>query len=43
MAFGVYKDLSRRAASDKVLRAEAFAITSNQKCDGCKDELASLV
>ena len=43
MAYGVYNDLPRRAAPKKVLRVKAFAIASNQKYDGCKNGLASIV
>ena len=31
MAYGDFKDLTRRTASDKILRDKAFNITKNQK------------
>ena len=34
VAFGKYKDLSKRTQSDKVLRDKAFEIASNPKYDG---------
>ena len=34
MAYGDFKDIARRAASDKVLRDKAFNITKNPKYDG---------
>ena len=43
MAYGDYKDLVRRAASDNVLRDKAFNITKNPKKDGCQRGLASMV
>ena len=43
MAYGDYKDLVRRAASDNVLRDKAFNITKNRKKDGCQRGLASMV
>ena len=33
MAYGDFKDLARRTASDKVLRDKAFNIAKNPKCD----------
>ena len=38
MAYGGFKDLPRRAASDKILRDRAFEIAKSPKCDGyqCK-------
>ena len=33
MAYGDFKDLVRRTASDKVLRGEAFNIAKNPKYD----------
>ena len=33
MAYGDFKDLPRRAASDKVLRNNSFTITSNSQYD----------
>ena len=43
MAYGDFKDLKRRTASDKVLRDKAFNITKNPKCDGYQRGLASMV
>ena len=35
MAYGNFKYLIRRTASDKILRDKAFNITKNPKHDGC--------
>ena len=43
MAYGDFKDLGRRAASDKVLRDKAFNIAKNSKYDGYQRGLASMV
>ena len=43
MAYGKYKDLTKRTQSDKVLRDKAFEIASNPKCDGYQRGLASMV
>ena len=43
MAYGDFKDLARRTASDKVLRDKAFNIAKNPKYDGYQRGLASLV
>ena len=43
MAFGDFKDLSRRTAADKVLRNKAFNIAKDPKYDGCQRGLASMV
>ena len=43
MAYGDFKDLPRRIASDKVLRDKAFNITNNPKYDGYQRGLASMV
>ena len=43
MAFGDFKDLTRRAASDKMLRGKGFSITKSWKYDGCQRSLASMV
>ena len=40
MAYGDFKDLARRAASDKVLRDKEF---NNPKYDRCQRGLASTV
>ena len=34
MVYGVFKDLTRRTASDKILRDKAFNIAKNPKYDG---------
>ena len=43
MAYGNFKDLKRRTASDKVLRDEAFNIAKYPKFDGYSVGLASIV
>ena len=43
MNYGDFKDLTKRTASDKVLREKAFKIASNQKFDGYQRGLASMV
>ena len=43
MAYGDFKDLARRTASDKVWRDKDFKIANNPKYDGCKGGLASMV
>ena len=43
MAYGDFKDLSRRTTSDKVLRDKAFNIAKNPKYDGYQRRLASIV
>ena len=43
MAYGDFKELARRIASDKVLRDKAFKIAKNPKYDGYQRGLASLV
>ena len=43
MAYGDFKDLSRRTASDKVLRDKAFNIAENPKYGGYQSWLASMV
>ena len=43
MAYGDFKDLARRTASDKVLRDKAFNIASDSKYDGYHRGLASMV
>ena len=43
MAYGDFKDLARRAASDKSLRNKAFNIAKNSKYDGYQTGLASMV
>ena len=41
MAYGDFKDIARRTASDKVLRDKAFNIAKNPKYDGYQRGLAS--
>ena len=43
MASGDFKDLTRRVASDKVLRDNTFNIAKNPKYDGYQRGLASMV
>ena len=43
MAYGDFKDLARRTASDKVLRDKAFNIAKNPKYDVYQRGLASMV
>ena len=43
MAYGDFKDLAGRTASDKVLRNKAFNIAKNPKYDGYQRGLASMV
>ena len=43
MAYGDFKDLTKRTAADKVLRNKAFKIASDQKYDGYQRRLASMV
>ena len=43
MAYGDFKDLKRRTASDKVLRDKAFNIAKNPRYDGCQRGFASMV
>ena len=43
MAYGDFKDLKRRTASDSVLRDKAFNIAKNLKYDGYQRRLASMV
>ena len=43
MAYGDFKDLARRIASDKVLRDKALNIAKNVKYDGYQSGLASMV
>ena len=42
MAYGSFKDLSRRTASEKILRDKTFSIVKNLKYDGYQCELASM-
>ena len=43
MAYGGFKDLSRRTSSDKLLHDKAFNFAKNLKCDRYQGGLASLV
>ena len=43
MAYGDFKNLTRRTASDKVLKGKAFRIAKNPKYDGYQRGLASMV
>ena len=43
IAYGDFKDLKRRTASDKVLRDKGFNIAKNPKYDGYQKRLASMV
>ena len=43
MAYGDFKDLTRRTASDKILRDKAFNIAKNPKYDEYQKGLASMV
>ena len=43
MAYGDFKDLTRRTASDKILRDRALNIAKNLKHDGYQRDLASMV
>ena len=43
MAYGDFKDLTRRTASDKILRERAFNIAKNLKYDGYQRGLSLIV
>ena len=43
MVYGYFKDLTRRTASDKILRDKAFNIAKNPKYDGYQRGLVSVV
>ena len=43
MAYGDFKDLKRRIASDKILRGKAFNIAKSPKYDGYQRGLVSMV
>ena len=43
MAYGDFKDLAKRTASDKFLRDKAFNIAKNPKHDGSQRDLTSVV
>ena len=42
MAYGHFKDLTRRTTSDKILRDKAFNFAKNPKYDGYQHGLASM-
>ena len=42
MAFGDFKGLIRKTASDKIMRDKAFDIAKNMKYDGYQSELSSM-
>ena len=43
MAFGDFKDLTRRTASDKILCYKTFDIAKNPKYDGYQRGLTSMI
>ena len=43
MAYGDFKDLTRRTASDKMFCDKAFNVAKNPKYDGYQHGLASMV
>ena len=43
MAYGDFKDIKKRTASDKILREKVFNIAKNPKYDGYQRGLASMV
>ena len=43
MAYGNFKNIARKTASDKVLRDKAFNIVKNPTYDGYQRGLASMV
>ena len=43
MAYGDFKDLAKRTASDKVLRDKAFNVAKNSEYDGYQRGFASIV
>ena len=43
MAYRDFKNLTRRTASDKILRDQAFNIAKNTKFDGCQRRISSIV
>ena len=43
MAYGDFKDLTKKTIADKVLRDKTFKIASDQKYDGYQRGLASMV
>ena len=43
MAYGDFKDLTKRTASDKILRDKAFNIAKNLKYNGYQGGVASII
>ena len=43
MAYGGFKDLTRRTTSNKILCNKVFDIPKNHKCDGYQGSLALMV
>ena len=43
MAYGDFKGLTSRTASNKILRDKAFNIAKNAKCDKYQNHIASMV
>ena len=43
MAYGDFKDLTRRTASAKILHNKAFGIAKNPRYDGYRRGLASMI
>ena len=43
MAYGKYKDLEKKAQSDKILKDKVFEVATNPKYDGYQRGLASMV
>ena len=43
MAYGDFKDLTKRTASDKIFRDKAFNIAENSKHDGYQKGLVSMI
>ena len=43
MAYGDFKDLTKRTASDKILRDKAFNIAKNPKYNGYHGGVASII
>ena len=43
MAYGYFKDLTKRTASDEILRDKAFNIAKNSKYEGYQRGVASMV
>ena len=41
--YGIFKDITKRTGTDKVLRDEAFSVAKDPKYDGYQWGLASMV